>query len=418
MDAFRTISKLLRIISLLLLVACTSAELPATQAGGSEDKQEIEPLSTSIGFPSMIPDDPRPTIKPPPSPTPLPTVAAPQSSGSVTNTYDADDERIQFNGRFDFQDPKAPAFDWSATTIELNFSGTSLTILLKDGRNSYNVLIDGQPQLLKTEMGMEAYLVANDLDPGRHHVTLSKRTEAYVGAAEFLGLEITGGELEQIPMAPARLIEFIGDSITTGYGNEGESPECWFTPDTQNADQTYAAMTARELNAAYSLIALSGLGVIRNLRADSAVSAETAVDFIDRTLGLNPFITWPADRRVPDAVIINLGTNDYSSIPFPEDDDFISAYLELLGAVRKRYPDVIIFAIAGPLMLDPASRLIETAVARFRTGNNDNLIEFVFIENNLEPSAEDFGCDFHPNVHGHRKIAEQLIPIIARRLGW
>jgi hypothetical protein len=42
----------------------------------------------------------------------------------------------------------------------------------------------------------------------------------------------------------------------------------------------------------------------------------------------------------------------------------------------------------------------------------------VKIENNLEPSAEDFGCDFHPNVNGHRKISAQLSPVIASRLGW
>jgi lysophospholipase L1-like esterase len=419
MGAFCMIYKLLGLMVLLLIfTSCTSTATPATHVVGSEAKPETKILSTATDAVSVNPGVPQQTMKPPPTLTPLPTSTVPQPSASVTNRYDADDGRIQFNGRFDFQDPKAPAFDWSATSIEFSFSGTSLTILLQDGRNSYNVLIDSQPQVLKTEMGVETYLLAENLASGRHHAVISKRTEAYVGAAEFKGLIIDGGELEQPPTVPSRLIEFIGDSITTGYGNEGESPNCWFTPDTQNADQTYAAMTAREFDAAYTLIALSGLGVIRNLRADSTDSAETAIDFIDRALGLNPFVTWPSDMRVPNAVVINLGTNDYSSEPFPDDEEFIIAYMELLSAVRTRYPEAEIFAIAGPLMLSPASRMIETAVERFQTANGDDQVAFVFIENILESSAVDFGCDFHPNVHGHRKIADQLIAGIADQLGW
>ena len=94
------------------------------------------------------------------------------------------------------------------------------------------------------------------------------------------------------------------------------------------------------------------------LRADSAVSTETAIDFVDRALGLNPFVTWPAERQTPDAVVINLGTNDFSSDPFPEEEKFITAYVDLLGAVRARYPEAVIFAVSGPLMLGPAHRVI------------------------------------------------------------
>ena len=405
-------------IFLFFLTACSPDETLVPTLVFAEDIPFVESLATATGEPEIMPDEPQPTKNPPPSPSPLPTRTAPQPTPKDLNIFDADDRRIRYNGRFDFQDPKAPAFDWSATGIEFNFTGTSLAILLQDGRNSYNVIIDGRRQVLETEMGVEEYLVAENLGSGVHHFILSKRTEAYVGAAQFKGLKIVGGELQEPPPAAGRLIEFIGDSITTGYGNEGESPDCWFTPATQNADKSYAAMTAQELDAAYTLIALSGLGVIRNLRAEDAVSAETAIDFINRALGLNPFVSWPADRLIPDAVVINLGTNDYSSVPFPDDEAFIAAYVELLDVVRTRYPEAHIFALAGPLMLGPAPRVIETAVERYRVSNNDDRLTFVNIENNLESSAVDFGCDYHPNVNGHSKIAAQLTPVLAERLEW
>ena len=41
-----------------------------------------------------------------------------------------------------------------------------------------------------------------------------------------------------------RRIEFIGDSITAGYGVEGSSPTCVYSPETENAALTYAAQTA------------------------------------------------------------------------------------------------------------------------------------------------------------------------------
>ncbi|MFN2104880.1 MAG: SGNH/GDSL hydrolase family protein, partial [Candidatus Promineifilaceae bacterium] len=150
----------------------------------------------------------------------------------------------------------------------------------------------------------------------------------------------------------------------------------------------------------------------------TAVSEQTAVDFIDRALGLNPFIIWPPERNTPDAVVINLGTNDYSSAPFPADEEFVTAYVELLQSVRDRYPRAFIFAMAGPLMLYPAPRVIASAVEQFEAANNDQRVKYVEIEDNLQRSAEDFGCDWHPNISGHQKIAAQLMPAIAETLGW
>lgn len=358
------------------------------------------------------------TIESPPMPTPIPTVTPISMAGGDPITFTADDERIRYIGRFDFRDPLGPSFDWSGSAIEFMFSGTGLTLFLADGRNSYNLLIDDRIEVLETEPGVEIYQLYEELEPGAHSFRITKRTEAYVGAAVFKGVQIVGGSLEDPSPAASRRIEFIGDSITTGYGNEGQSPECWFTPQTQNAEMSYAAITAEALGAEYALIALSGLGVVRNLRAEATASEETAIDFIDRALGLNPYVVWPPGQNVPDAVVINLGTNDYSSVPYPADSEFIDAYVELLKAVRLRHPQASIFAVAGPLMLEPAPWVIEAAVERFRANYDDDQLYYVLVEDNLERSALDFGCDWHPNVNGHKKIAVQLTEAIAATLDW
>jgi lysophospholipase L1-like esterase len=395
---------------LLLLVACSSAGF-----ADSDSLKTAEPVAINSATETPSIDNAAASELPPQS---MVTDIGPVTMETIK--YPADDARIRYSGRFDFQDPKRPAFDWSGTAIELAFVGTDLAIFLEelDGINVYNVTVDGHSQVLKTELGPGRYVLAAGLAPGDHHLRLVKRTEPVLGAVVFGGVEITGDGLLDPPAGEARRIEFIGDSITTGFGNEGESPECLFTAETQNAETTYAALVAVELDAAYTLIAMSGLGVYYPLQLQGVSSSATAVDILDRALAFEPNVTWSSDQQTPDAVVISLGTNDYSSEPIPEDEPFIEAYVELLDEVRGKYPEAFIFATAGPLVFDPGPRNIETAVERFRATNDDERVVYVFIEDNLERSAEDFGCAWHPNVHGHQKIAAQLAPVIATQLGW
>lgn len=331
----------------------------------------------------------------------------------------ADDVRIRYIGRFDFSDAQHPFFDWSGVSITAAFSGPSLSILLEDGNNFYNVTIDGRSKVLQANPDETTYLVAQDLPQGPHVVQLTKRTEAYVGAGIFSGFVLGAGhDLLEKPASSERHIEFYGDSITTGYGNEGDSPQCWFAADTQNIAQSFAAQTADHFNADYSIVALSGLGVARNLRSEEASSAETAIDFVDRTVAMNPDMTWEPQNEIPDVVVVNLGTNDFSSLPFPEVETFVIAYVDLLRQIRRKYPQAPLFVLAGPLMLDPAPDLIRTAVERMRLVGSDENVYFVAIEDTFDDSAADFGCDWHPNVQGHKKITDQLVPVMADVLGW
>ena len=58
------------------------------------------------------------------------------------------------------------------------------------------------------------------------------------------------------------LIEFIGDSITCGYGIEGKGANEMFDTSTENFEKTYAYLSAKELNYDYSTVCYSGCGII------------------------------------------------------------------------------------------------------------------------------------------------------------
>ena len=331
----------------------------------------------------------------------------------------AADPRIRYTGRIDFSDPARPAFDWPAITIEVAFEGTSLAVLLQDGQNSYNVTIDGQESVLHTRPGQNRYVVAEGLSDGRHSFRMIKRTETFYGTPAFLGFELDAGrDLASLRSAPDRRIEFIGDSITAGYGSEGKSPTCTFSAATENVELTYAAMAAKELGAGYTIVAVSGVGIVRNYNTADKMSPGTMLTYYDLTTTDRDSQEWDFNSWVPDAVVINLGTNDFSTAPHPAGEVFLQGYTELIIKVRNRYPDAHIFAIAGPIMVDPAEDTIRSVVTQMREILDDDRVHFVKIENNLELSGTDYGCDWHPNASGHRKIAEQLIPRIREELNW
>jgi lysophospholipase L1-like esterase len=331
----------------------------------------------------------------------------------------ADDPLIRYTGRIDFSNPKRPRFDWPAVTIEAVFEGSSITALLDDGGNSYDVTIDGQTFVLHTKPDQTRYSLAEGLRDGQHMVRVVKRTETFYGTPEFLGFELDAGhKLASLPPAKDRRIEFVGDSITAGYGVEGDSPTCIFSPETENAALTYAAQTAEQLDAAYTIAAVSGVGVVRNYNSDGAMSAGTMLTYYGRTVANDAqenldFTDWD-----PDAVVINLGTNDFSTTPHPKGEVFLNGYTNLIIKVRELYPQAHIFAVAGPLMVGPAVDTIRSVVTQMNQVLNDDRVHFVLIENTLELSAVDFGCDWHPNVSGQAKIAAQLAPAMAEVLGW
>ena len=398
---------------------------------GTESKLEaatientaVAPTNTSI--PTSTPTFTS-TITATPIANPTSTTFAPATLTAVPTatpnlppiTIPADDPNIRYMGRFDQRDPANPIFDWSGAAIETNFSGTSLAVILESGNNLFNVAIDDNTQVLQTVPEKTVYQLADNLPYGEHHVRIFKRTEAQVGRGAFRGFIIAGGQTLLPPPPPVRRIEFIGDSITAGYGNEGDSPTCYFTPATQNAAATYAGVTADHFEAEYHLIALSGLGVVRNFAYADSLSDTTAVDYFKRTVALFPGLSWDFTQWTPDVVVVNLGTNDFSTEPFPTQEEFVNGYTNLLIEIRTAYPQAQIFATAGPIMYPDVWWYVETAVDRTNRQLNDGRIYYVAIENNLELSEVDYGCDYHPNVNGHQKMAEQLIPAIAQKLGW
>jgi lysophospholipase L1-like esterase len=331
---------------------------------------------------------------------------------------DADDPNIEYIGRFDFSNPKSVRFDWPGVQIRTKFEGTSCSIKLKDGKNDYNVFIDGRLQQILRTTSDSIYVLANGLPNKVHTLLVTKRTEALFGSAAFDGFILDGGKdlVKTIELKKKRRIEFVGDSYFTGFGSDGNSPDCVFSRKTENSYLSFGPQLARKLNADYSIVAISGVGVTKNY-GDSLRTSEFPLPYYyDRTC-MNDTLLWDFSQWQPDAVVVRLGRNDYWQKPHPKREMFRTAYLKLINDIRRNYPNTHIFTLCSPMRKDPHCDYINSIVNEINYKNGDKKIHFIKMDVKFN-EKRDFGCEKHPNRFGHKKLADFLEPIIRKELGW
>ena len=134
-----------------------------------------------------------------------------------------------------------------------------------------NVYVDGvrnasRPEYKLTGKKVHTLTIASDLERGLHTFVIERQTEAERGLLYLNSVSLCG-ELYEPPGQSSLFIEFIGDSITTGYGNlypdltEGEQNPNPASNVYQDGTRTYAYLTAQKLGADYSIIAQQGIGI-------------------------------------------------------------------------------------------------------------------------------------------------------------
>ena len=162
------------------------------------------------------------------------------------------DPRIQYMGRISFANPERPTWNFPGIQIIAAFEGTSLKMIAKPQSGYFVAQID-QAEPFKVAFRGErdsVVTLATALSDGRHTVRLMYAIEGYEFNPEFWGFVLDEGrQLAEAPALPSRKIEFIGNSITCGYGNEGLNKNDHFDDATENHYYSYASITARNLEA-------------------------------------------------------------------------------------------------------------------------------------------------------------------------
>ncbi len=301
--------------------------------------------------------------------------------------------------------------------LRTRLSGGELSLKVSDtGINYYNVFIDSLLHKIVKVTGKDTLInFISGIDKGVHRVLIQKRTEGEWGKTTIHQFVLpAGGKLEKETDRPSRHIEFIGNSLTCGYGVEGKDRSEPYKAETENCNLSYATIIARYFDADYTLIAHSGRGVVRNYGDSVRVSAVTMKDRMLNTFDMDLDKKWDFKTYKPDLVVINLGSNDFSTGLYPLEDEFIRAYTLLINRLRENYGDIPVLCISPAI----AQRQIVEYMERMRKELNDKKVYIAVLPEGLFNVTTDLGAVWHPNYKGQTKMATSLIPYISTITNW
>ena len=329
---------------------------------------------------------------------------------------------IYFSGRVDASSPEYVRYDWPGVGIHFCFTGNKAGIIVKGGeRNYFNLFINGQFSEILHSTGDTTFWITNLKGNGPHEISFIKRTEGDMGQVFFYGLVLDAkGRILPYQHKPERRMEFIGNSITCGYGTEGAAKTERFKPETENNYKAYGAIVARAFNAEGRFIAHSGLGVVRNYGDKQKISTKLKPmpDRFNKILDSDSTLIWDFSSWQPHLVVINLGTNDFSTRPHPDKAVFQRSYENLILKVRAAYGNIPVFCVVGPMLKDPTFEYVKEVVDIMHTLHADKQVFFVGFPDGLVNDSTDLGSDWHPSYQGQKKMAGQLLSPIATVLNW
>ena len=318
------------------------------------------------------------------------------------------DKNVDFIGRFK-EVEGGHQFSWSGSTIRAGFVGTEIKAVLelvqKYQHTDYlEIVVDGtihKTITLYPNVKRSEWLIY-DLEYGYHTIEIIKRTEQ-LSLMAFYGFEYPEGCYPApAPARADRRIEFIGESITSGYGVMRMDGSRGFYYSEQDVLHTYGYLVAKALNAEYTILGMSSAGIVKHPISERwNTYGGTVIE--------EPYIT-PAED-IPDLVVIYLGTIDnHGKIP---DSQFEAGYADFIREVRSVYPDSHILCTIGGITNEPYN--VISKVAEDFKANGDNKIHHYKIIASRD-GENMCGGDFHPNANAHAAMAEELTTFIQNNI--
>lgn len=319
----------------------------------------------------------------------------------------AADPAIMYMGRVVMTDSMTAVFSYPGVTAMFDFEGTGAAMRAKPGSGYFMVEIDSlEPRKINFADSISEIVLADSLPLGSHRARIIYAIEGHEKQPAIYGFEIFGPDaaLQPAPKRPDLKIEFIGNSITCGYGTEADSGQVHFSYDNENHTLSYAALTARALDADYNVVAKSGIGMYRSYGGPREGTPGNRIpDLYDRTLFYSPEPQWDHSSFEPDIITINLGTND-TSLELFEPELFEGMYSEFLDRLRQLHPSAKIVVLNGPMLNGKWLETITTSLNRVAEGR-EGVYRFDFSPCTGELG---YGADFHPSRRRAEVMADEL----------
>ncbi|OMF36894.1 hypothetical protein BK133_08220 [Paenibacillus sp. FSL H8-0548] len=302
------------------------------------------------------------------------------------------DPNIKYFGRWDDRDAANYKTSWAGTYFKVNFTGTTVKLALGGSSNVY-VRIDGKETYYSAANGF-VDLTATPLAEGTHSLmVIAPYTDQNI---QFRGLVLDEHATTALPEVGSKTIEFTGGSILAGYllPKHALSDFAWLAPEMLGYEHTQ--------------IAYSGINLVDNWEGGSYVSNKVGLSkqfFKLKNAESSDTADWDFGRYEPDAVVINVGTNDKSfAVP---SETYQAAYTAFLANIRAKYPHADIYA---QRLFNGAYAAETLSAVEERKADGDDKVHYIDTTGWL--SSSDYIDGTHPNEAAHQKLALRFAAIL------
>jgi hypothetical protein len=404
--------------------------------------------------------------------------------------YGPYDPNIRYVGRADLSDPAGPQFHASSAYVTVKFRGNAASVRINDqnnnnGANFFDVILDDQPpfKLSLSDPAVPPIQYWYDISPvddagapvplacGDHTLTIVKRTEADQGWTQFEGFQFAEILPPDQPATPPHRIEIIGDSITCGAGVEALKkgdvqctqngfghPGGW-GQGVENGDKSYGVVAAKLLGAEWHVTCAGGIGLVRNYYGRGSGTMPQVYPYLDPER-IPPQQLWDKTQwavkgdaavpGLPDAIVIGLGTNDFSrdtatsattgvyrdpmAVGGPDGGPdggpgMVQGYISFINQLKTDYSSVSIFLVSSPLLgnmyptatdtqRDDHWAAIQGVVAYYAPdgGGADHNVHVYAVPQLAQ--GINTGCGGHPNVRDQADAGGVVATAVKQVMGW
>lgn len=323
---------------------------------------------------------------------------------NAVSFYPANHPYIQYVGRIDFSNSRLPRFWQPGVYMAIKFKGDKCQVILNDeelwgkNHNYLEIVIDGKAYRTQTKSKTDTIQIKNIIGSGEHNLIVCKNTEANIGYLELVGFRCK--KLLRPTPLPKYKMEFFGNSITCGASSDESQIPCgkgvW--QDQHNAWLSYGAIAARMLDAQFYLSSVSGIGLMH-----SCCNLDIAMPQVyDKISMRNNAIEWDFKKYQPDIVCVCLGQND----GIQDSIAFCNTYISFVKKLRAHYPRTKFILLSSPMADDVLRNFLRVSLTSivniFHQQGDQGIYKYIF------ETQYKGGCDFHPSVAEHHKIAAEL----------
>lgn len=358
-------------------------------------------------------------------------------------------------------------FNWTLSSVEFAFTGKKLVAnfladcgieiegdyfagigLRRNNWPYYGVLLDGSEDfyktfVLSTNLQEEAVTLFESDNVQSHLIKVVKLSENYKTYGGIKSFEMDGTIKKVYPTTKGK-IEFVGDSITCGFGNCVKDSNTYYHSIDENGFLSYGAVASRLLNMEPSIVSIAGicstyldgmpneyamdelyeyvdrpnedriLKIKKNIRNEHGELDWSRKDFLADSDYYRPY-DFKKDRN--NIVVINLGTNDINGILLADDSKrakelFLSGYEAFIKKVRRlNGRDTHIICALGPMeyyLFADIERIVKDYI---KETSDKKISTYRFTP--ISPK-DGFGIGRHPSLKTHEIMGMELAEEVRR----